>query len=211
MSSPVTSPVRNGRGDAMVEPGRWERLFTDLESQAAAQLRAEVDGELADKTRHARGEVPFVDRLRAAGGRRVTLRMGGGLVATGIVRQVAREWLVLGQDGTSTPSLVATGAIRSAQGVGRDATPPGVSPLVELPLRSMLRIVARDRSPVRLWLTDGQVLEGTLDDVGRDHIDVAVHPLDEPRRPGSVRQAHLVVLTAVALVRPVEGTSSLGW
>jgi hypothetical protein len=75
----------------------------------------------------------------------------------------------------------------------------------------MLRIVARDRSPVRLWLTDGRVLEGTLDDVGLDHVDLAAHPVDEPRRLGSVREAHLVVLSALALVRPADGTSSLGW
>jgi hypothetical protein len=196
----------------VVEPeGRWERLFADLEVQAAAQLRAEQHGELADKTRHARGEVPFVDRLRAAGGRRVTLRLAGGLSVSGVVADVAREWLVLLQDGTSAPSLVPAGAVRSAQGVGRHATPAGVSAVVELPLRSMLRIVARDRSPLRLWLTDGQVLEGTLDEVGRDHVDLAAHPLDEVRRPGSVRQRHLVVLSALALLRPVEGTSSLGW
>jgi hypothetical protein len=200
----------------MVEPeGRWERLFADLEGQAAAELRAETEGELADRTRHARGEVPFIDRLRAARGRRVTLRLAGGLVATGIVGDVAREWLVLRQDGTSAPSgapsLVPAAAVRSAQGIGRGAIPPVASPLAELPLRSMLRIVARDRSPVRLWLTDGHVLDGTVDGVGQDHVDIAAHPLDEPRRPGSVRQVHLVVLSAIALVRPAEGTSSLGW
>ena len=194
-----------------MEEGRWERLFADLEVQAAAQLRAERDGEVADKTRHARGEVPFVDRLRAATGQRVTLRLAGGLAVSGVVGNVAREWLVLLQDGRSTPSLVPAGAVRSAQGVVRHATPAGVSAVVELPLRSMLRIVARDRSPLRLWLTDGQVLEGTLDEVGRDHLDLAAHPLDEVRRPGSVRQRHLVVLSALALLRPAEGTSSLGW
>jgi small nuclear ribonucleoprotein (snRNP)-like protein len=200
---------------AVVEPaGRWERLFADLEAQAAAELRAETEGELADRTRHARGQVPFVDRLRAARGRRVTVRLAGGVVAAGIVGDVAREWLLLRQDGSAAksgaPSLVPLDAVRSAEGLGRDAT-PAVSPLAELPLRSMLRIVARDRSPVRVWLTDGQVLDGTVDEVGRDHLDIAAHPLDEPRRPGSVRQVHLVVLSAIALVRPAEGTSSLGW
>jgi hypothetical protein len=155
--------------------------------------------------------VPFVDRLRAAAGRRVTLRLAGGLSVSGVVGDVAREGLVVRQDGTSAPSLVPASAVRSAQGVPRDATPAGVSAVVELPLRSMLRIVARDRSPLRLWLTDGQVLEGTVDEVGRDHIDLAAHPLDEVRRPGAVRQSHLVVLSALALLRPAEGTSSLGW
>ena len=195
----------------MVEPGRWERLFADLEGQAAAQLRAELEGELPDRTRHARGEVPFTDRLRAADGRPVTLRLAGGLVVRGLVGEVAREWLVLLQDGTSSPSLVPTAAIVSVLGASRHATPARGSALAELSLRSMLRIVARDRSPVRLWLTDGRVLEGTLDDVGRDHVALAAHPVDEPRRLGSVREDHLVVLSALALVRPADGTSSLGW
>jgi hypothetical protein len=40
---------------------------------------------------------------------------------------------------------------------------------------------------------------------------LAAHPVDEPRRLGSVREDHLVVLSALALVRPADGTSSLGW
>jgi hypothetical protein len=196
----------------MEEPeGRWDRLFADLEVQAAEQQRAELEGELPDKTRHARGEVPLVDRLRAVAGRQVTLRLAGGLIAAGVVGDVAQEWLVLLQDGASSPSLVPTSVIVTAQGLSRHAVPAGRLALAPLTLRSMLRVIARDRSPLRLWLTDGRVLEGTLDEVGLDHVDLAAHPLDVARRSGAVRQGHLVVLSALALLRPVEGTTSLGW
>lgn len=196
----------SGRGD------RWERLFTDLEAQAAAADRAELDGELPDRTRSARAEVPFTDRLRASLGREVSLRLAGGAAVRGTLRHVALEWLVVLAPDRGTPSLVPTAAVVSGQGLSRHATAASASAVAErLSLRSVLRTVAIDRSPVRLWLTDGRVLGGTLDDVGHDHVDLAEHPLDEPRRPGSVRDTHTVLVSGVALLAPAEGTSSLAW
>ena len=66
---------------------------------------------------------------------------------------------------------------------------------------------ARDRSAVTLGLVDGRRLVGTLDAVGADHLDVAEHPVDEPRRPASVSRVLTVPLVALASVTPVGETS----
>lgn len=189
---------------------RWARLFGDLEVQLAAQDRALLEGELADRTRQARGEVSFRDRLRASVGRSVTLRVAGVGPVAGVVREVTEEWLLLAQGGS--PVLVRLGAVLSAQGVSRHATSPaGPAVAARLSLRSALRSIARDRSPVRVWLVDGLRLEGTVDDVAHDHLELACHPWDEPRRPGAVRERHSVLFSALAALTPAEGTSSLGW
>jgi hypothetical protein len=69
-------------------------------------------------------------------------------------------------------------------------------------MRSALRGIARDRSVVRIDLTgtDG-ALDGTIDRVGADFVDVAEHPPGEPRRRGNVRSSVLVPTAAIAAVR----------
>jgi small nuclear ribonucleoprotein (snRNP)-like protein len=193
------------------EDGRWERLFADLELQAHRAARAGLDAELPDRTRSARADVTFADRLRASVGGAVTLRLRGGLALEGVLREVSAEWLLLLPEGTSTSALVPCAAVLGAHGVSGHAVPAGSAVADRYSLRSVLRGVARDRSPVRVWLTDGGVVEGTLDHVGHDHVDLAVHHLDEPRRAASVRRTLVLLTSSLAVVRPADGTSSLGW
>ena len=63
-------------------------------------------------------------------------------------------------------------------------------------------------APVQVVLDDGGSLTGTLDRVGVDHVELAVHPTDVPRRSESVREVRAVVLDAVAVVRTL--TPGLG-
>ena len=64
-----------------------------------------------------------------------------------------------------------------------------------------MRAVARDRSGVRLYLVDGTVIAATLDRVGADFVEAAIHPTGEPRRHSGVRDVQLVAFTALAAVR----------
>jgi hypothetical protein len=56
---------------------------------------------------------------------------------------------------------------------------------------------------VQLVLDDGATLTGTLDRVGADYVELAVHPADAPRRSESVQEVRAVVIGAVAVVRTV--------
>jgi hypothetical protein len=191
---------------------RWQRLFADLELQVAAEQRAELDGEVPDRTRSARGEVTLLDRLRASSGALVTLRCLGGAVARGRVGHVGCGWVVVVDDDSPSLSLAVTTAVVSGEGVSAHATPARRSAVADrVSLAMVLRSVARDRSPVRLQLADGRVLEGTIDAVGHDHVDVAEHRLDEPRRPAAVRRTQLVAFTGLAVLSAARATSSLAW
>lgn len=190
---------------------RFGRLFADVEAQLAADDRAQLEGELADRTRSARGEVMFRDRLRASQGRAVVLRLVGAGVVEGVVRHVGDDWLLL-HAGTEAPSLVLLDAVLTGQGVAPQSVPAAATAVAaRLTLRSVLRGVARDRSPVWMRLVDGHRLHGTIDVVAHDHVELACHASDEPRRPGTVREHQAVLFSAVAVLTPAHGTSSLGW
>ncbi|GAB3593006.1 hypothetical protein GCM10027446_14570 [Angustibacter peucedani] len=187
---------------------RWERLFDDLEAQLAAQDRADLADEVAERTRAERARVELADRLVAWRDQPLAVHLAGGRRLAGAVRDVAQEWLLL-----TTPELVLVpaGAVQGLTGLGPVAATTGRDGVVRRhSLAAVLRAVARDRSPVRADLRDGAVLSGTVDAVGADHLDFAEHAPDEPRRAASVTAVRTVPFAALASLQPAPGTSSLG-
>lgn len=181
---------------------RWDALFADLEVQAAALSAAERDAEIADRTRSEVGRLRLVDRFRPAVGARLRLACRGGLTLTGQLSRVHPEWLLLAEDG-GREALVTLAGVISISGLTRLSAAPDTMSMVDsrLELALALRGIARDRSPARLHLTDGTVLDGTLDRAAADFIDVAVHPAGEARRRSAVSQELVVALDAVVALR----------
>lgn len=181
---------------------RWDRLFADLQAQAAAVERMELEAEVADRTRAEHGGIRLADRLRAALGHPLGLRLAGGSQLTGLLADVGVDWLLLG-GGFATDSLVPMRAVTAVSGLGA-ATAPAVErgPVYErLDFRRSLREVAGRRSPVRVLLADGGQLTGTLDRVGADFTELAEHAPGEPRRRGAVQAVQTVPLLAIAAVQ----------
>lgn len=177
---------------------RWDALFADLEAQLDAGRGAELDAEVAERTRAELGSVLLADRLRAHVGQPVQLVLRDGSRAEGRCADAAAEWVVL-HDGTAQV-LVPWTAVSSVSGLSRASAPPPGQVLGRLGLRHALRALARDRSAVRLRL-DGSELTGTIDRVGADHVDVAEHPTGEARRPAEVRGVRVVRTSALLWVR----------
>ncbi len=186
---------------------RWERLFDDLEAQVAAQDAAELAAAVAERTRLERSRVELADRLAAWLGQPVTLHLAGGTQLRGVLRDAAQEWVLV----DAPPlALVPATAVLGVVGLGAWASTADRDAVARrYGLTAVLRVVARDRSLVRAELVDGSVLTGTVDGVGADHLDLAEHPADEPRRAGAVRAVRCVPFTALACLRPAAGTSSL--
>lgn len=181
---------------------RWDDLFADLEAQADALAVAERAGEVDERTRIELGGLALGDRLRAAVGTPLNLQLAGGLALPGTLDRVGVDWLLV-DEGAGREALVVLGAVLSVGGLGRSAAVPGSEGAVHarLTLRHALRGVARDRSPVRLHLTDGSAVDTTLDRVGADFVDAALHAPGEMRRRGDVRGVRTVPLAAIAVVR----------
>jgi hypothetical protein len=183
---------------------RWDAVFADLEAQAAALAAAERAAEVEERTRGEIGTLRLVDRLRGAVGTELRVRLAGGAPVRGTLRRAGSDWLLLDED-AGQEALVALAAVTGVRGLSRYSAVPHSEGLIvaRLGLRSALRGVAQDRSPVRLQLADGSTIAGTIDRVGADFIELAAHPAGEPRRARDVQGVEVVALAALAAVRRV--------
>lgn len=181
---------------------RWERLFDDLAAQLDEHRLAERFGEVAERTRLEVGRLALVDRLRQAIGQRVSLTIGTEVALRCEVRSVGVDWLVVVDDRDAQrlvmlSAIVAIGQLGTA--VAAPRTRAGEHIAQRLDARHALRAIARDRSGVRVLSAFGVSLSGTIDRVGADFIDLAIHPLSEPRprRPTAVQA---IAISAIAQV-----------
>jgi hypothetical protein len=177
---------------------RWTYLFADLESQAERLADAERGSEVAERIRIETGRLALLDRLRAAVGHSISLRCTGVGPCNGRLDRVGKDWLLV-VESTGAETLVPLRSVLGVGGLGRNSSAQVAA--IEIGLRSVLRGIVRDRAPVRLVLGDGTPVDGTLDRVGADYVEVAEHPVGEARRPGLVRGVRTVPLCAIGVLR----------
>lgn len=192
-------------------------MFADLEARFDELADADAAAESADRERVAIGAVSAIQRLSGSIDRPVRVRLAGGGSVGGVLRTVGPDWLLL-TEGQGSDCLVALAAVTAVEGLtastGGEMTGVGK----RLDLRRALRGLARDRSPVAVAVTGwsggsaaagvgaygntgSEPLAGTIDRVGADFIEVAIHAAWEPRRAGTVRSVALVPLAGIVLVR----------
>ena len=180
---------------------RWARLFEDLDAQLEAAERAERAAESADLRRLEISRGSLVDRLGAATGAEIVLTVEGADNVPGAVSQVGGDWLLLVSSSVGE-IVVALPAVVSVTGLPAGATPPADEIDRRLGLGLVLRRLARDRLPVTVVTRTGAHWTGTIDRVGADHLDLAEHAADRPRRATDVQRVRTIAFAAVAVVRP---------
>lgn len=193
---------------------RWQNLFDDLESQLESELGADEVDLLAEEERLRLGRLTLRDRVRAIhteapelplalafrGGERLTLRIGA----------LGRDWIAGETDaGPLRSAIVSLAAVASLDPVGAQlaaslrvdpAPEPPTALSARLGLAFVLRDLCRRRAAVELQL-GAQRWHGTIDRVGRDHLDLAEHAPGEPRRTGAVARIRVVAFAALDAVR----------
>ncbi len=193
---------------------RWEHLFDDLESQLQQELAAEDDDLRIEEERLRRARLGLRERLlahhRHGGGAPLRLVLADGSDLALRTDGFGRDWLsgvvAAPAGGRCIVPLAAVAQVVLEAGGSSDAVDgpvPAEDPgslTARLGLPFVLRDLARRRRPLRLLVPGGE-LTGTLDRVGRDHLDLAVHALDEPRRDRSVRGRRLIALAQLLRVR----------
>ncbi|MDC5696808.1 hypothetical protein OO014_06020 [Intrasporangium calvum] len=182
---------------------RWEQLFDDLEAAWTAESGAQHEAEVADRTRRERAQVSLHARLLANVGRAtISVRLAGGTPGAslmGTVTDVGPDWLLLAEAQRGSV-LAPLGAVRDLVGLAPGAQEPTLV-AKRFTFGAALRGLSRGRVPVELMDLDGRVLTGTIDAVGSDHLDLAEHALDEPRRSKHVLRRHVLPLAALSCLR----------
>jgi hypothetical protein len=177
------------------DPVRWEWLFADLEAQIEADDRASFEAEVGDLVRAERGAIPLRDRLRAHVGCDLALHVRGGGVVDGALLDVGADWVLV--RGAAADLLLPVSSVVAVSGLSRSAISDDARPARALKLSVVLRGLAADRAPVSVELSGGLTVTGTIDRVGADHLDLAVHALDEPRRQGNVAGVRTLRTSAI--------------
>ncbi len=195
---------------------RWDHLFDDLESQLERELTAEDLDVEAEEERLRLGRLAVRDRLVAVSASSpepitVTLVTGErlGLIADTFGRDwfsasvvegpVPRRQCIVPVSAIAWLSL-SPGQVRASLGDrARDARAEA-SLSLRLGLPFVLRDLCRRRRAVDLLLTPGGTVHGTIDRVGRDHLDLAVHEAGAPRRASQVTEVLAVPLASLALL-----------
>jgi hypothetical protein len=176
------------------------RVFDELEAEFEAGLRSEADQETVAALRAGIGETVLWEQLARRAGSLV-VAFAGARRFRGVVLASYPEFLVL-QDGDGTEHLVRHGPATSV------ALPPEPAVLQPVPppaarrhrLSLALRELARRREPVRVELLDGERVDGTIEAVGADYLEVAEHDPGEARRRTAVKARRFVGFAAVVAV-----------
>ena len=195
---------------------RWDNLFDDLEGQLEQELGAEDLDLLAEEERLRLGRLSLRDRLSvlipaSSTSDPIRLLLVDGSRISIDARTVGRDWIAgevcddsLRAVSCVIPMLAIAGCLPSAvqMAASVDAKPEaGVGSLAaRLGLPFVLRDLCRRRAAVHVR-TRYELLHGTIDRVGRDHLDLAQHEPDVPRRERAVRSVRLLPVAEVVLVR----------
>ncbi|MEO7006837.1 MAG: hypothetical protein ABI275_02825 [Terrimesophilobacter sp.] len=197
---------------------RWDNLFDDLESQLEQGLTAEEVDLRAEEERLRLGRLGLRERIAAilqaqkydpAYGIRVTLHGGEGLSLRPVT--VGKDWMsadvlddsarhaqcVLPLRAIASVVLTPTQVQQSLNATSTSDSEPGVTS--RLGIGFVLRDLCRRRREVSVHLADGD-LHGTIDRVGRDHFDLAVHDPGVARRDSAVLSYRIIPLDQVLLV-----------
>ncbi|MHC5795294.1 hypothetical protein ACVXZ4_03970 [Lacisediminihabitans sp. FW035] len=195
---------------------RWDNLFDDLEGQLEQELGAEETDLRAEEERLRLGRLTLRDRLlalnNAEGSGPVRVELIDGSVLELGARTFGRDWIsgdivdhsarrgqfilplysiagLLLTRAQVSDSLEDASSTESERGLSR-----------RLGLAFVLRDLCRRRQFVELVLP-GEVIGGTIDRVGRDHLDLAAHEAGSARRESQVSQYRIVPFARLLLVR----------
>lgn len=195
---------------------RWDDLFDDLESQLEHELDAEEIDLRAEEERLRLARLTVRDRLMSvaeADGTAIAMRLTDERAVT--VRPVTfgKDWFAAdliapapsrsGRDQVVVP-LAAIASITLTEATLPASTAEAAGPRSRLVDRLGLAFVLRDfcrrRAAVSIGTGESEV-HGTIDRVGRDHVDLAVHEPGSTRRAANVTELRIVPLATIVLLR----------
>jgi hypothetical protein len=194
---------------------RFDLLFDDLEAQLESRLDAEGAQQRGEEERLRAARTSLRDRLASLAGKAgpgIRLRLVDGSAVDIAPVTVGRDWLAAELDGggecvvplgsIASVTLSAARLRQSRERMPEQQQPAGSGLSAKIGIGVVLRDLARRRVPLDvLGRAEPVPLHGTIDRVGADHFDLAVHERGAVRRESSVIEHRMVALAAVTLLR----------
>lgn len=200
-SIPARAPLARAMPARQGSSGPHDPFLRHLEIKAAAGQRFEAQARTAEALRAATSELRLWQQLSRLIGTRIDVQ-AGAIHVSGQLAGSYPDYLVVDCDSGWT-HLVRLGAgvtVATAPG----AAPTGPTSGGVLARRYRLQVAAleleRRREPVRVVLSGGALTTGTIDQVGRDYLQLAQHALGEPRRAHAVTARRYLPLSAVTMI-----------
>ena len=185
--------------DEVASPA-MRRVFDDLEAEFEAGLRREAEQETMAAVRAELGSTVLWEQLARRVGSEVVAVAGGRAVRGEVVASYP-EFLVLQAAGGAEHLIHYGPAVSFALPADPPALRPAPGPAARrYQFALALRELARRREPVRIALGDGTSVDGTIEAVGSDYLEVAEHDPGEARRRAAVRARRFLGFAAVAAV-----------
>ena len=188
---------------------RWDTFLEDLGSRVDVVKDPDRAGPGRDDLRLRAAHTPLSERLRALceAQRPASVALIDGTTLAGRLRAVGADWLAIADEASPCglwlvpfASLVAVGLAQAeVRDSLRDATSSGGARML---WAMVMRDLARRRVPVSVQVRGSHLLTGTIDRVGADHLELALHDAAAFRRAGAVHGHRLVALAAIVWLRP---------
>lgn len=199
---------------------RWDRLFDDLEGQLASEWEAERAALDAESERLRISRLDLRGRLRTlcAAEAAMTLSLVGAARLPVRLVALGADWIAVSD--AADDKARATRAMRivplhAIRGIAPDHglllaslenhDDDAIGLRERMTLGFVLRDLARRRVPVRINVSDGSELHGTIDRAGADHLDLAEHDAGLARLARSVSGFRIVPFEAIAAVQIGSG------
>ncbi|ROR82388.1 hypothetical protein SAMN06295974_3283 [Plantibacter flavus] len=191
---------------------RWDSLFDDLAGQLDDELAVDDDAVRIEAERLRRGRLTLRERLIALCG---DVGAPGPLVVELVdgttwrlrVRSIGKDWMQADSGTTGGREVVVPLDSIAAVAMTQTQIDWSLDDVVvreprlldRLTVSFLLRDLCRRRAAVVVRTRTGS-WTGTIDRVGRDHLDLAVHEPGSPRRSRGVEQIRVIVLSEVVVV-----------
>ncbi len=199
---------------------RWERLFQDLEDQLDRETDSELQDIARDEERLRIARLALADRLRSLStsfaklptdARVLSLRTGLCELSCRVTR-VGRDWMlaeIVSPLAMSGSALIPLAAIESLRVLDAEAVTTSLGNAADvvastrltndIGIAFVLRDLARRRRHVTIVRGDVDV-SGTIERVGRDHVDIAIHSRNVSAYSSHSAEVMIVPLAKIELV-----------
>jgi len=174
------------------------RLFEELEAEFEASLRREAEQEAVAALRAQAAETSLWESLARRVGTEIVVRAGTRMYR-GTLLASYPDFFVVRASNRSQHLIRLSPTISVWMPADRQRLRP-LAPAPRYRFVLALRELARRREPVRLELADENAVDGTVQLVGSDYLELTEHDLAEPCRGPSITGRRLVGIAAVVVV-----------